>query len=105
MHAFAKYAGLTALLATVVALSFAAGVNRTVARSAYVQSMAIQEELKCFDTRDIECLRANWTMRASMVAASAKSALESPLPASMSAELQAYVVWAGRQPGVQLGGR
>ncbi len=105
MHSFAKYTGLTALLAAVAAVSFAAGANRTVARSAYVHSIAIQQEVKCFDTRDIECLRAHWTVRASMVAASAQNALESPLPSSMSAELQAYVVWAGRQPGVQVGGR
>lgn len=105
MRPLAKYAGLSALLAIVAAISFAAGVNRTVARSAYVHSIPIQEEVKCFDTRDIECLRAHWTMRASMVAASAKNAIESPLPASMSSELQAYVLWASRQPGVQVGGR
>ena len=87
--------------AVIATVSFAAGINRTVARAAYIQSISIQEEAKCLASQDVECLRTHWLLRAGAAAESANRALASPLPASMSAELQAYLQWVNSRPEIR----
>lgn len=73
------------------------GVRQTVARSAYVQSIPIQEEAKCITTQYINCLRTHWIMRASINAESARRSLDSWLPAPMNSELARFVTWVQAQ--------
>jgi hypothetical protein len=82
-------------------IGFAIGANRTVARGAYVQSIVIQEEAKCLATKDIDCLRIHWLIRASSTAETASRALGSVLPAPMSEELQAYLNWVNARPEIR----
>ena len=86
----------------VASFSYRIGVNETIARAAYVQSIPIREESKCLAAQDAECMRRHWQTRASFVAESASRALSHTIPTSMNSELEAYLVWAKTQQGVQL---
>ena len=97
-------AGVVALLLLAVsALSYYAGVNRTLARTAYVHSISIQEEAKCYVQNDLRCLQANWKLRAAITAEEAKRATSSWLPGSMEPQLAAYIEWARNQPNFAAG--
>lgn len=84
---------------------YAIGVNRTVARSAYVQSIPIQEEAKCIATQDVACMRTHWILRASIAAESASRALDSWIPTSMKSELENYLAWVQSQPCIEYSGK
>lgn len=75
-------------------MSYRAGVNITMERGAYAATIPIREEQKCFDSKDIECLRMHWNMRVGITAEVARKALKSTLPSTVEAELKAYVEWA-----------
>lgn len=82
-------------------LSFRVGVTVTMARGAYTDSIPIREERKCFDAKDMECLRVHWNMRAGITAEVARRALHSAFPTTVEDELNAYVQWAERIPSYQ----
>jgi hypothetical protein len=90
--------------ASIAAFSYQLGVNETVARSAYVESIPIREESKCLAQNDIECMRLHWHMRASVVAESANRSLRNTFPTSVNTELEAYVAWAKAQQGIKFSG-
>jgi hypothetical protein len=83
-------------------VAYLAGVNRTVARAAYVQSIVVQEEAKCFANKEtaVDCLQFHWNIRAGAAAVSANASLTSWLPASMKPELQSYLRWVNEQPSI-----
>ena len=90
--------------ASIAAFSYQLGVNETVARSAYVESIPIREESNCLAKNDIECMRLHWRMRASLVADSANRSLKNTFPTSMNTELEAYLAWAKTQSGIVFSG-
>lgn len=91
-------------LASIAAFSYQLGVNETVARSAYMESIPIREEGKCLAQNDIECMRLHWHMRASFVAESANRSLTNTFPTSLNTELEAYLAWAKTQQGIKFSG-
>jgi hypothetical protein len=92
----------TFLVAIVATMSFRLGINESIARNAYVQTIPIREESECLATQDVECLRAHWRMRAAIVAATANHSLSNILPTSVDMELREYLGWASTQEGIQV---
>jgi hypothetical protein len=89
------------VLASASYASFRAGVNVAVASAVYVDSIPIQQELKCFESKDVECLRVHWHLRAGIAAQVARSVLQAPLPSSVDNELRAYLKWHEELPPYQ----
>jgi len=90
---------------TMAALCFTAylaGVNRTIARSAYVHSVFVQQDAECFTRaeKQLDCLHVSWQLRAGAVAESSSRALNSWLPSSMQTELEAYLLWARERSSI-----
>lgn len=83
---------IAALLASHYA-ALVVGTRGAIGRSAYVDSVAVQLEEKCWSTKDIECYRASWHLRAATAAASAKASLHSPVPSGVDRELEEYLGW------------
>ena len=93
MNVRAKVAvAVVALLASHDA-AFFIGARGAVARGAYVSSIGIRQEEKCWSTKNIECYRANWHLRAAATAGSANVALANPVPSGVNRELEEYLGW------------
>lgn len=73
--------------------SYRVGLDGGLARSTYIQTIALREESKCLVAADLSCLRANWEFRAGVVAASARRGVETPFPTGVGEELAAYLRW------------
>jgi hypothetical protein len=74
------------------------GALGAMARSAYVASVAVQFEQKCWETRDIECYRASWQIRAAAASIVGIESLKSPLPSGVDSELKDYIHWYQQVP-------
>jgi hypothetical protein len=96
------FALVLSVMAALCFVSYLAGINRTVARATYVQSIIVQEEAKCFANKEtaVDCLQFHWSMRASAAAASANTSLTSWLSSSMKSELQSYLRWVNEQSSI-----
>lgn len=69
------------------------GTYGTLARGAFINSIAIHQEEKCWLEKDIDCFRASWQLRAAIVANTAKDSLDSHVPSEISKDLEEYLEW------------
>lgn len=74
-------------------LSFRLGLDGGLARSHYWQTLALKEESICIARGDLECLRANWKIRAAIAAEGARRGLTSPVHTGVEDELREYLAW------------
>lgn len=88
-----KLAAIIIILGVTHYLAILIGTYGALARSAYVNSIAIQQEDKCWSEKDIDCFRAHWLLRAGIAANSAKSSLDRYVPSGVSSELEQYLEW------------
>lgn len=87
------------LIAAAVVFGFAlyaayrVGLDGGLARSTYVQTVALREERKCLVAADLSCLRASWELRAGIASGGARHGVETPFPTGVSEGLGAYLRW------------
>lgn len=77
---------------------FAAGVNRALGRTAYVNATFVRLEEKCVASNDLECLKTFWRMRVAAAAESARRSNSGIGLSSVEHELEEYVTWADKLP-------
>lgn len=88
-----KIAATVLLLVVTHYFAILIGTYGALARSTYVNSIAIQQEDKCWSEKDIDCFRAHWLLRAGIAANSAKSSLDRHVTSGVASELEQYLEW------------
>jgi hypothetical protein len=74
------------------------GVQVTVARALFLETVPLREDYKCISSGDAACQQALWHFRASVAAVRARQLLASPVPSGVGNELQSYVEWFEQLP-------
>jgi hypothetical protein len=79
-------------------IGYVTGTNGALSRSTFINTIYVREEAKCFQSNDVDCLRAHWRVRAAVVAESARRSLSRVGSSDVDAELRSYIQWAEQLP-------